>query len=285
VDLPAIRFLSETVERIVADRVVTSTELRELLSAIDSILDVPESEKSIEASCDECGRKYKAAEALSGQLLRCPKCGGVVVVPVVGAAAAFGAANEEFWSELDRNHSSPDQHAAEVEKESKRTDEEVRRSYTPVSGASAKGNNSFRDYAPITLGMLAVIAGFFGGVFAFASGRKDLLPWIALASGVFLIGAIVWWFSRYRTTLVHIQQKTKDWRTETRSYTDSDGNRDTREVVVYRYFLDTDHGYTEVSGFLFRRLKQGAVYKLMTQMVDGELNILDIFGHPAKRLR
>jgi len=239
-DSPVIRTLSETVERIAADRVVTSEEQRELLSALQGIVNDLDAGTSIEAL------------------------------------------NEERVSK--RTISSADRDSIQADTGTSRSQSpSVRRS--SQSSRSARSDQSFREYAPLTLGVLAGMGGFFGALAAFAHGWMELLPWIGMATGFLILVAIVWWMSRYRWTVVHIQRKYEDWSTvEVGGYSDDWGSGPrTTTAANYRYLLDTDHGVAQVSKSLYERVEEGAVYRLMAQHVDGDLHILSLA--PSKRVQ
>ncbi|MBC8875301.1 MAG: hypothetical protein H8E44_38245 [Planctomycetes bacterium] len=240
VDLPAIRSLSEIMGRIVADRVVTSEEQRELLTALHGIANDPDVGNSIAASSEELARKRTTSSA-------------------------------------DRDSITTDTGTRRSQASS------VRRS--SQSRGSARSNQSFREYAPLTLGVLAGMGGFIVALLAFAHGRIELLLWIGMASGVLIIAAVVWWISRYRWTVVHIQRKYKDWSTvETGGYSDDWGGAPrTTTDANYRYLLDTDHGVAQVSKSLYRRVEEDADYRVLAQHVDGGLHVLSLA--PAKRVR
>lgn len=85
-DLPSVKSLADLVDRITADRKVTSSEQQELLGTLNNLLSQQTS--PVEVACGGCGQRYATHATSIAQDVVCPACSTVVVVPSVGEVAA-----------------------------------------------------------------------------------------------------------------------------------------------------------------------------------------------------
>ncbi len=138
----------------------------------------------------------------------------------------------------------------------------------------AKIEGKYWGYAPLTLGILAVVGCIAGGLGKLL-GRADIFMYAFPLGLIFVIVAVIWDRSLYSLMVLDVISKKKH--AETRTHVDDQGN--THQTIVFEYWLSTNRGRAFIRKRLYDQFEEGSHYEVMAQIIDGDLFVS---GFPRK---